>query len=376
MSTIKQKRKSRWGWIRPANINVKIKIVITIVAAALYMAAFPTIVSTIGAAGSALVIFPVGIISWIWGLWGGILVGALAMPVNVVLFQAAGDPITFRGGVSGAITILIVGGIIGWLSTLLGQIYQQSQELAIARDQALEASRLKTAMLSKVSHELRTPLGAILGYAELLTEGVYGPITDEQCVKLNSIIDSSHELELFVSDLLDMSRIESGRLQLFAKPFAIAGLVENVQSKTAVISQKKGLQSICTIASAMPPTVVGDQMRVTQVLTNLVTNAIKYTDEGSVRVEIYPVQNEQWAMKVTDTGIGIAPEAQPYIFDSFRQAQHSDVYARSGIGLGLSIVNELVMLMKGTISVDSTVQQGSCFTVILPLISPTTEETT
>ena len=365
---------SRWDWIRPANLSVTIKIILTITVILLYIVSFPFIFNTIGAAGSALVIFPVGTIAWIWGVWGGIIVGALSMPINITLFKMAGNPITFRGGISGAITILIVGSIIGWLSTLLGRIYQQSQELAVAHDQALEASRLKTSMLSKVSHELRTPLGAILGYSELLAEGTYGPVNEKQSVKLGSIIDSSHELEILVSDLLDMSRIESGRLQLFAKPFAVVDLVENVLSKTAVSSQKKELTIGCTIDPNMPATVIGDQMRVIQILSNLVTNAIKYTDEGSVQIEIYPEKNTHWAMKISDTGIGITAEARSYIFDSFRQAQHTDDYARNGVGLGLSIVNELVILMNGTINVDSTVQQGSCFTVILPLDASTTEE--
>lgn len=238
---------------RPANLSIKIKASITIVAALLYVLAFPFLFSSTGAAGTALVILPVAVIGWVWGLWGGILAGLLAMPLNAILIELAGDHLTIRGSISGAITVLILGAVIGWLSDLLGRIFLQSQELALAHDQALEANRLKTVMLSKVSHELRTPLGAILGYAELLNEGTYGPVSEKQSQKLGSIIESSNELEILVSDLLDMSRIESGRLQLFFKQFSLADLVENVLSKTAVSTQEKGLDVTCAIEPTMPP---------------------------------------------------------------------------------------------------------------------------
>lgn len=363
-----------WDRTRPTNLGQRAKVAISLLAAILYIIAFPIILTSLGPAGSALVIIPVGVTARIWGLRAGIVAGVISAPLNIFLFNLAGNPITFRGGVSGAVTVIILGAVIGWLSELLERIYQQSQELAIARDQALEANRLKSVMLSRVSHELRTPLGAVLGYAELLAEGRYGPVNEKQCEKLSGIVDSAHELESLVSDLLDMSRIESGRMQLFPKPFAVLALVEGVMAQTAASAQEKNLQLTCTTHPDMPPTIVGDAVRITQILSNLVTNAIKYTAAGSVHIEIYPEQTQQWTMRVTDTGIGIPAAVQPHIFEPFRQAHVDDSYARSGIGLGLSIVNELVNLMNGNITLNSAVEQGSTFIVTLPLEATATEK--
>lgn len=365
-----------WEQTRPTNLQKRTKIIISVAAVAVYILAFPTILNNLGPAGSALIILPVGVIARVWGLRGGFMAGVVATPINILLFNLLGNPITLRGGISGAVTVIILGTVIGWLSELLERNYQQSQELAAARDQALEANRLKSIMLSRVSHELRTPLGAILGYAELLAEGRYGPVNEKQCQKLNDIVSSTYELEVLVSDLLDMSRIESGRLQLFSRPFAVTTLVEGVMTQTAMAAQEKNLSVTCTIHPAMPPTVVGDPVRIGQILTNLVTNAIKYTRQGTVHVDIYPEPDKQWAMQVIDTGIGIPPEAQKTIFEPFRQTQADKTgsYARSGIGLGLAIVHELAALMNGSITVRSVVGQGSTFTVTLPLHAATMEK--
>ncbi|MBK7919349.1 MAG: hypothetical protein IPJ94_24420 [Chloroflexi bacterium] len=312
MTTAKKEQSfyDRFSWekTRPTNLRKRTKIIITLAAFVLYIAAFPVILVNLGPAGSALVIMPVGVTARIWGLRAGIIAGVISAPLNILLFNLAGNPITFRGGISGVVTVIILGAVIGWLSELLERIYQQSQELAAARDQAMEANRLKSVMLSRVSHELRTPLGAVLGYAELLAEGTYGSVNEKQCEKLNGIVSSAHELEALVSDLLDMSRIESGRMQLFPKPFAIMALVDSVMAQTAVSAQEKNLQFTCTVWPDMPPTVVGDPVRINQILSNLVTNAVKYTDEGNVHVEIRPESEQRWSMKVTDTGVGIPPE--------------------------------------------------------------------
>lgn len=363
-----------WEQTRPTNLSRRAKIVITAVVAIAHILLFPLIVNSLGPAGSALVIFPVAIIARIWGFWGGVLAGLIAAPANVLLFNLMGSPITFRGGVSGAVTVIVLGAVVGWLSDLLERIYQQSQELAAARDQALEASKLKSMMLSKVSHELRTPLGAVLGYAELLAEGTYGPVNERQCQKLGNIVTAAQELEVLISDLLDMSRIETGRLQLFPEPMAVAELVESVEMQTAVAAQQKGLRMRCLLDPDMPAVIIGDRARISQILVNLVTNSVKYTEQGDVIIEIYPDGSDQWTMKVTDTGVGIPAEEQEHIFEAFRQSGAASSHARGGIGLGLSIVCELVTLMNGHINVNSVVGQGSSFTVTLPLVQPTTEK--
>ena len=361
-----------WSQVRPTNLSTKTKTIISIVAVATYIVTFPFVIRSLGPAGSALLVVPVAVIAYLWGLRIGLVAGLVASPINALLFNLIGSPITIRGGVSGAITVILVGVVLGWLSDLLERIYQQSQQLAVARDQALEANRLKTILLSKVSHELRTPLSAILGYGELLAEGTYGPVTQQQHQKLCDIVHSAQDLEILVSDLLDMSQIEADQLKLFPKPFVVADLVEMVVSQTAVSAQKKGLHLTCTISPTMPVILIADRTRISQILSNLITNAIKYTNEGSIQVNIYAQQDTHWVMQVTDTGIGVNPEEQAHIFDSFRQGQTDD--APSGIGLGLAIVKELVTRMNGEIQVDSSVGQGSCFTVILPLTLPTMEK--
>lgn len=243
--------------------------------------------------------------------------------------------------------------------------------LALARDQALAASRLKTELLAKVSHELRTPLGAILGFAEIMAVDLYGPLSDQQHKIMTRIIENTHDLTGLVNELLDQAQLDAGKLKLNLSAFAPAEVVEQTLSKMNVLAQAKGLSLTADIAADIPAMLWGDPARLQQILVNLVGNAIKFTQRGAVRVYVYRPDATHWALQVSDTGSGIPLEAQGYIFEPFRQVDGSMTRQQGGAGLGLSIVKQLTELMNGQITLKSEEGQGSTFTVLLPL-SPIT----
>jgi PAS domain S-box-containing protein len=244
---------------------------------------------------------------------------------------------------------------------------QAEEALAHARDRALEASHLKSQLLAKVSHELRTPLGAILGYTELLRDGVFGPLPEQPVRVLTEVINSTEYLTELVNELLDQAQFESGRIQLKNGPFVIKEMVQRVEARMSVLAQAKGLALATDIASDLPDILIGDENRLQQILVNLVSNAIKFTKAGAVQVHLFCSDPEHWAIKVTDTGPGIPKEAHSYIFEPFRQVDGSMTREHIGAGLGLAIVKQLTTLMGGEIILKSEVGQGSTFTVLLPL---------
>jgi signal transduction histidine kinase len=244
---------------------------------------------------------------------------------------------------------------------------QAEEELRQARDQALEASRLKSELLAKVSHELRTPLGAILGYTEMLEMGVYGPVSGDQREVMARVIESTQYLARLVNELLDQARLDAGKLELQISNFRPKNIVQETCIRMEVLAQTKGLSLVSEIADDLPPTLSGDPMRLQQILVNLLSNAIKFTPYGGISVRLYRPDPAHWAMQVTDTGPGILKEAQIYIFEPFRQVDGSMTRQHQGSGLGLSIVKQLAHLMGGEVILESEVGQGSTFTVRLPL---------
>jgi PAS domain S-box-containing protein len=247
--------------------------------------------------------------------------------------------------------------------------------VAVFRDFTREAEleRMKSAFVSRVSHELRTPLNAIIGYADMIQEAVYGPITDRQRSALDRIIVNGKRQLSIVNDLLDQAQIEAGILKIKVAPFAPNDLVKNVWDVTEVLADGKGLELTSHIADNIPPALPSDQQRLQQILINLIGNAIKFTNEGRIHLRIFRPDATHWAMEVSDTGCGIPLEAQSYIFDPFRQVDSSTTREHTGSGLGLSIVKQLTALMGGDITLTSQVGKGSTFTVILPLV-PIQEE--
>jgi len=246
---------------------------------------------------------------------------------------------------------------------------KQATEVALQAKQAAEAaSRTKSDFLSRVSHELRTPLGSILGYTELFKDGVYGPVTPQQVRTAEKVMASTHYLTNLVDELLDQAQMEAGRINLETIRFNLPEMIRRVHNKMDILAQKENLILLSEIDPDMPDTIVGDERRLQQILINLVNNAIKFTTSGTVKVSVYRPNEAQWAMQVSDTGPGIAAEAQAYIFDSFRQAENVATRKHAGFGLGLSIVKQLTAHMGGEVIVDSNLGKGSVFTVLLPLI--------
>ena len=253
------------------------------------------------------------------------------------------------------------------VATDITELKQAELVLTRARDEALEASRFKSELVAKVSHELRTPLGSILGFAEMLQDGLYGPVSGEQQVVTENIIESTQYLTGRVNELLDQARLEAGKLPLQLAPFAPADLVGDVLSKMGVLAGNKGLGLTADVAPNIPPMIEGDSDRLKQILINLVGNAVKFTDQGMVGLRLYRPDAAHWALEVTDTGPGIPPEAQADIFESFKQVDGSITRQHIGTGLGLSIVKQLTDLMGGQVKLQSELGQGSTFTVLLPL---------
>ncbi|MGB7874601.1 MAG: histidine kinase N-terminal 7TM domain-containing protein [Anaerolineales bacterium] len=244
---------------------------------------------------------------------------------------------------------------------------QIENAMVMTRDRAVESSRIKSEFLARVSHELRTPLGVIRGYADLLSEPVYGTLSELQSKAVSEIIDSTERISDMVGELLDEARLAAGAVQLEIKSFKPAEVLEDVKEKMSVLANQKKLELAAELDSELPPQIVGDPTRIYQMVTNLTSNSIKFTKKGKVGIRFYLHDTDQWAMEVTDTGPGIPKEAHESIFEPFTQADSSIPRIFGGTGLGLSIVKHLTNLMDGKITVESDVGSGSTFTVFLPL---------
>lgn len=239
-------------------------------------------------------------------------------------------------------------------------------QLATARDQALQASYLKSQILARVSHELRTPLNAIQGYVELLHNGIFGQLTTKQLDAVTNVIDSTHYLADLVNELLDQAQLEVGAIKLNQVAFDPVRVLGQVSARMSVLAEAKGLQFLMVTDPQLPDLVVGDPQRLQQVLVNLTSNAIKFTKSGQVKVSLFRAGLDRWAMQVEDTGLGIPVEAKADIFEPFWQVDGSVTREHNGTGLGLSIVKQLVELMRGEIQLQSKVGQGTTFTVFIP----------
>lgn len=247
-------------------------------------------------------------------------------------------------------------------------LVEQAKELRIATAKAKESARVKGEFLANVSHELRTPLNAIIGFSDMLMAGMSGPLNEKQTHKLERLKENGKRLLALINDLLDLTRIEAGRLEMVENPFSPRALAERMTAQMESLALESKLNFETVISPAIPDTLYGDEKRIEQVVVNLLSNAFKFTKEGSVTLNINTnPADHTWNIEVTDTGIGIPPHAINVIFEEFRQVDGSYSRAYKGSGLGLSITRNIVRMMGGKISVKSAIDSGSTFTVTLPM---------
>lgn len=239
---------------------------------------------------------------------------------------------------------------------------EAERQIAQARDRAIEMARLKSEFLANMSHEIRTPMNGVLGMAELL---LGADLTQEQREYVQTILSSGESLLAILNDILDFSKIDAGRMQLHLTPVRVCNIVEEVAGLLASAAHAKGIELLVEAPVTTPDLVLADPIRLRQVLTNLMGNAVKFTEEGEVvaRVEVVEETDESLRLRfsVRDTGPGIPRAQQSVIFDPFRQADGSMTRQHGGTGLGLSISKQLVEMMGGSIALESEEGKGSTF---------------
>jgi len=216
-----------------------------------------------------------------------------------------------------------------------------------------------------MSHELRTPLNAILGYTELILDNIYGPVPEQVGGVLKRVERNGRHLLSLINDVLDLSKIEAGQFVLSLSDFSMKDVVQTVFTAVESLAAEKRIKLIAAVPPGLPSG-SADERRITQVLLNLVGNAIKFTEIGEVRVEV-SVTDGVFRVAVSDTGPGVPTAEQENIFEAFRQGESSSVRKKSGTGLGLSIAKHIVEMHGGRIWVESAAGNGSTFCFSLPV---------
>lgn len=251
--------------------------------------------------------------------------------------------------------------------TLEAEVEERTRQLQEALVHAENANRAKSAFLANMSHEVRTPMNAIIGLSDLAVSQAETPELRDYLIKIHG---SAKALLGILNDILDYSKIEAGRLEIESIGFPVGEIIENIHTLFCLAAEEKGIALTETLAPEVPRYLIGDPLRLGQVLSNLVGNAIKFTGQGVVRLEIEPIEEREDIVRlrfsVRDTGIGIDPKVQGELFQPFTQADGSITRRFGGTGLGLAITQRLVTLMGGTLGVESRPGEGSTFTVDLP----------
>lgn len=245
------------------------------------------------------------------------------------------------------------------------ELERQRQQIQFQNLQLLEASRLKSQFLATMSHELRTPMNAIIGFSQLLLRATKSELSTQQQNMVERILNNGRHLLALLNDILDLSQIEAGRLELKPQCFDISQLIYTLVAEHQPLADEKNL-TVNMRTDLKNSLAVNDPLRLRQVLANLLSNAIKFTDVGQVEIEVKDLNSDRIAIAIRDTGIGIAAADLEVIFEAFRQIDQSTTRRHPGTGLGLAITESLVHMMGGKITVESQVGVGSIFRVELP----------
>ncbi|MEL6406954.1 MAG: HAMP domain-containing sensor histidine kinase [Chloroflexota bacterium] len=255
-------------------------------------------------------------------------------------------------------------------SSLEKRVAERTQDLEIALREREEADRLKDEFMATMSHELRTPLNAIIGFSGIML--MMGDLDETKTDRMKRIRSNADRLLNLINDILDISRIESGRLETLPVDIHLSDFIERIKEQTQILADEKHLDVTIQKCEKMPEIVRLDEDLLTKIATNLISNAIKFTEEGSISVTIESIEDDKWRLTVADTGIGIPVHMHDTIFERFRQVDGTSKRAYGGSGLGLAIVKQMTEAMNGKIWVRSEVGEGSTFTVELPkTIQPT-----
>ena len=247
----------------------------------------------------------------------------------------------------------------------ISQLASMALENARLVEELGRANRLRSEFVATMSHELRTPLNVIVGYNELLLDGVFGELSGDQAETLQRVGKSARELLDLINATLDMSRLEAGRFPLNVQDVWVPDLLREVDNETHSLQAKPGLRFAWQVPPQLPY-LSTDPLKLKMVLKNLIANAVKFTDEGSVTVAVES-NGSHLDFSVVDTGIGISAETQAISFEAFRQADSSVTRRYGGVGLGLYIVRRLLEMLGGSVAVESEVGRGSTFRIRLPL---------
>jgi len=250
------------------------------------------------------------------------------------------------------------------LTEAQAELEERAALLEEAKEQAQEADRLKSIFLATMSHELRTPLNSIIGFTGIMLQGLAGPLNNEQAKQLGMVRDSARHLLNLINDVLDISKIEAGQVEIVSEPFDMREVIEKAVRTVTPLAEKKRLTLVTRVAPEVDQ-IVSDRRRVEQILINLVNNAVKFTEKGEVRVECQ-VSDGWLVTRVVDTGIGIKPEDMGKLFEPFRQIEAGLTRRYEGTGLGLSICKRLIEMLGGEIWAESEWGVGSTFTFTLP----------
>ena len=286
-----------------------------------------------------------------------------------VHLKSRGDA-DFDAALSGTCVCDWEGKLVGWRwlvrdITARKQAEAQMRDIQLQNLQLQEATRVKSQFLAIMSHELRTPMNAIIGFSQLLLRHSHNSLSPQQTNMAERILKGGRHLLKLIDEILSFSKLEAGVLELELEEFNLAELVTTTVEELRSLTEQKDL-TLQVRSSLHNPIAVNDVTRLRQILTNLLANAIKFTESGSVEANVWELPEDRVAITVTDTGIGIAQEDLKYIFQEFWQLNQTTSRRHGGAGLGLAIVNRLVLVMKGTITVTSQLGQGSTFRVELP----------